>query len=68
MRLAAGFKETFCRSVAIDFVGVWDTVASVGVLYGRNLPFTSSNAAIKVFRHALSLDEVRVLVLDDTPC
>lgn len=21
--LAAGFKETFCRSVTIEFVGVW---------------------------------------------
>jgi len=59
VRLAAGFKETFCRAVIVDFVGVWDTVASVGVVYGRNLPFTSSNAAIKVFRHALSLDERR---------
>lgn len=22
-QLAAGFKQTFCRSVIIDFVGVW---------------------------------------------
>lgn len=35
-----------------------DTVASVGVIYGRNLPFTSSNSAVRIFRHALSLDEV----------
>jgi len=59
VRLAAGFKATFCRAVIVDYVGVWDTVASVGVVYGRNLPFTTSNAAIKVFRHALSLDERR---------
>lgn len=43
----------------IDFVGVFDTVASVGIV-PRELPFTSGNRAIRVFRHALSLDERRV--------
>lgn len=28
------------------------------MIYGRNLPFTSANSAVRVFRHALSLDEV----------
>lgn len=44
--------------VDIEFVGVWDTVASVG-LFPRTLPFTKSNTAIKIFRHAISLDERR---------
>ncbi|CAL1713203.1 unnamed protein product [Somion occarium] len=57
--IAAGFKQTFCRSVQIDFVGVWDTVASVGLLMNRTLPFTTTNTTIKTFRHALSLDEHR---------
>ena len=35
-----------------------DTVASVGVLTTKNLPFTTTNTTIKTFRHALSLDEV----------
>lgn len=35
-----------------------DTVASVGLIMGRTLPFTTSNTIIKTFRHALSLDEV----------
>lgn len=39
-----------------------DTVASVGILWSRSLPFTNSNSAIKTFRHALSLDEVSDLV------
>ena len=79
--LAQGFKETFCRPVPIQFVGVWwvlmmgtrcprgmlgtekrlidrDTVASVGVIMGRSLPFADVNTTIKVFRQALSLDEV----------
>lgn len=60
VKIAAGFKRTFCRSVTIEFVGVWDTVASVGVIMGKNLPFTTSNKTIKTFRHALSLDERRV--------
>ncbi|KAI1793368.1 hypothetical protein LXA43DRAFT_972022 [Ganoderma leucocontextum] len=58
--LAAGFKQTFCRDVQIEFVGVWETVASVGVIMGRTLPFTAANTTIKTFRHALSLDEHRV--------
>ncbi|KAG5735872.1 hypothetical protein E4T56_gene3851 [Termitomyces sp. T112] len=57
--LCAGFKKTFCQDVKVEFVGVWDTVASVGMLASRTLPFTNSNKAIKTFRHALSLDEHR---------
>ncbi|KAL5514281.1 hypothetical protein ACEPAG_2369 [Sanghuangporus baumii] len=55
---SVAFKRTFSIDVDIDFVGVWDTVASVGLL-PTTLPFTKSNTAIKVFRHALSLDEHR---------
>ncbi|KZT12113.1 uncharacterized protein LAESUDRAFT_670416 [Laetiporus sulphureus 93-53] len=58
-RLAAGFKRTFCRTVQIEFVGVWDTVASVGTLFSRTLPFIANNTTIKTFRHALALDEHR---------
>ncbi|EJF63499.1 hypothetical protein DICSQDRAFT_154002 [Dichomitus squalens LYAD-421 SS1] len=58
--LAAGFKETFCRKVQIEFVGVWETVTSVGVIMSRSLPFTAANTTIKTFRQALSLDEHRV--------
>ncbi|THH30036.1 hypothetical protein EUX98_g4147 [Antrodiella citrinella] len=60
LKLAHGFKQTFCRAVEIEFVGVWETVASVGILMARNLPFTTANSTIKTFRHALSLDEHRV--------
>lgn len=35
-----------------------DTISSVGFLTSKSLPFTSSNSAIKTFRHALALDEV----------
>ncbi|KAL5495495.1 hypothetical protein ACEPAI_958 [Sanghuangporus weigelae] len=56
------FKKTFSTDVIIDFVGVWDTVASVGLI-GKELPFTGTNSAIRVFRHALALDEHRVKFL-----
>ncbi|KAH6905091.1 hypothetical protein BKA70DRAFT_1387029 [Coprinopsis sp. MPI-PUGE-AT-0042] len=57
--LSEKFKKTFtAHEVRIEFVGVWDTVSSVGII-PRQLPFTSSNFAIKTFRQALSLDERR---------
>ncbi|KAH9007824.1 hypothetical protein EDB84DRAFT_1552891 [Lactarius hengduanensis] len=57
--LAQGFKMTFSREVPIEFVGVWDTVASVGFVMGKTLPFADVNTTIRVFRQALSLDEHR---------
>ncbi|TFY76082.1 hypothetical protein EWM64_g7930 [Hericium alpestre] len=57
--LAAGFKQTFSRDVPIEFLGVWDTVASVGIVWTRSLPFVTTNTTIRTFRHALSLDEHR---------
>jgi uncharacterized protein (DUF2235 family) len=36
-----------------------DTVASVGILTARSLPFVDVNTTIRVFRQSLSLDEVR---------
>ncbi|EKM53919.1 uncharacterized protein PHACADRAFT_257419 [Phanerochaete carnosa HHB-10118-sp] len=55
---SAAFKKAFSMDVDIEFVGVWDTVCSVG-LFPRRLPFVSSNTAVRYFRHALSLDERR---------
>ncbi|KAJ7615948.1 hypothetical protein FB45DRAFT_935001 [Roridomyces roridus] len=52
------FKKTFSIDVDIEFIGVWDTVNSVGVIPKR-LPFTTSNTIVRTFRHALSLDERR---------
>ncbi|KAF7797946.1 hypothetical protein EIP86_009153 [Pleurotus ostreatoroseus] len=52
------FKKAFSIDVEIEFVGVWDTVNSVGLIPKR-LPFVSSNTAIRYFRHAVSLDEHR---------
>lgn len=54
------YKRDFCRNVTVDFLGVWDTVASVGFVVPRTLPFSQSNGTTKIFRHALALDERRV--------
>jgi len=52
------FKRAFSIDVSIEFIGVWDTVNSVGLIPKR-LPFTTSNTIVKTFRHAVSLDEHR---------
>ncbi|KAH7097526.1 hypothetical protein BKA62DRAFT_833227 [Auriculariales sp. MPI-PUGE-AT-0066] len=58
---SAAFKRCFtpAQPVEIEFLGLWDTVASVGMITPRRLPFTSSNSTVRTFRHALSLDERR---------
>ncbi|KAI0070724.1 hypothetical protein K474DRAFT_1713099 [Panus rudis PR-1116 ss-1] len=55
---SVAFKKAFSIDVDVEFVGVWDTVCSVGLI-SRRLPFVSSNSAIRYFRHAVSLDERR---------
>ncbi|KAG2009454.1 hypothetical protein CC2G_012391 [Coprinopsis cinerea AmutBmut pab1-1] len=52
------FKKAFSIHVDIDFIGVWDTVDSVGIIPKR-LPFTTSNTIVRTFRHAVALDERR---------
>jgi len=60
-KLASEFKDAMC---AIEckpyFVGVWDTVNSVGwVENPLRLPFTARNSDISIGRHAVSIDERR---------
>ncbi|KAF5387220.1 hypothetical protein D9757_006835 [Collybiopsis confluens] len=57
-RLSSAFKQAFSIDVDIEFLGLWDTVASIGFI-NKRLPFTSSNNNIRYFRHALALDEHR---------
>ncbi|KAF8838556.1 hypothetical protein BDN67DRAFT_907147 [Paxillus ammoniavirescens] len=61
------FKKTFSRKdVRVHFIGVWDTVSSVGFL--RNKPFPSATIGKEhtcFFRHALALDERRVKFLPE---
>ncbi|KAF8814000.1 hypothetical protein BYT27DRAFT_7219939 [Phlegmacium glaucopus] len=70
-RMAQRFKTTFSRSeVRVHFIGVWDTVSSVGVIRGKSLPGTDNfnPNSICYFRHALALDERRVKFLPEYVC
>ncbi|KAJ7633989.1 hypothetical protein B0H17DRAFT_961596 [Mycena rosella] len=57
--LCKHFKKTFSRQ-DVHFIGVWDTVSSVGIIRGQPLPLTGTADHICHFRHALALDERRV--------
>ncbi|KAF8597982.1 hypothetical protein BDV93DRAFT_478920 [Ceratobasidium sp. AG-I] len=57
-KMSNDFKRAFSVDVKVDFMGVFDTVSGVGIL-PRKLPFSKSNSLIRVFRHALALDERR---------
>jgi len=58
--IAHRFKATFSAECKPHFVGVWDTVSSVGWVYDPlNLPYTAHNPDIAIGRHALSIDERR---------
>jgi uncharacterized protein (DUF2235 family) len=62
-------RITSARWPDIDFVGVWDTVASVIVPRPdryfwpslEDLAFTIANPSVKVFRQAISIDERRTM-------
>lgn len=59
--LANQFKTTFRGPrCSPHFVGVWDTVSSVGWIENPlRLPFTGNNPDITIGRHAIAIDERR---------
>ena len=59
--IATVFATRPCRP---HFVGVWDTVSSVGWAFSpTRIPYTAKNEHIKVGRHALALDERRAFFI-----
>jgi uncharacterized protein (DUF2235 family) len=57
---AEAFKATFSREVPIHFVGVWDTVSSIGWVYDPvKLLFDGQNPVVRRARHAMSINERR---------
>jgi uncharacterized protein (DUF2235 family) len=46
--------------VNIEFIGVWDTVSSLGCLKLKQLPFAQGVQGVRFFRQALALDERRI--------
>lgn len=61
MALVGQFKNGLsAEDCPIHFMGVWDTVSSVGWIGSPvSFPHTRSNAAVATVRHAVSLDERR---------
>ena len=54
------FKSSFCRPCnEIFFLGIWDTVKSVGYIWPKSLPHTRRNPIVRTVRHALSIGECR---------
>src|SRR5438445_541480 len=52
-----GDSERHCQ---VQFVGLWDTVSSVGwVANPAKFPFTATNPSVSTIRHAVSIDERR---------
>lgn len=60
------FAETFSRQVMVHFLGIWDTVSSVGWIYEPlRLLDMAQNPIIHVGRHAVSIDERRAYYRDN---
>jgi uncharacterized protein (DUF2235 family) len=67
-RLCGQFRNTLSRPVPgrrtrmflVHFLGVWDTVSSVGWVWNpKRYAYTARNDAIAIIRHAIALDERR---------
>jgi len=55
-----GFRHTFGRKVEVTFLGLWDTVSSVGWAWNPvHFQFTANNPIVRTVRHAMALDERR---------
>lgn len=59
-KIADSFKATFCRPCPVHFLGLWDTVTSVGWVYNPLLlQATTNNPDVSIVRHAIAIDERR---------
>jgi uncharacterized protein (DUF2235 family) len=59
-QVAEDFKNTFSRECKTYFIGVWDTVSSVGWVWDPlHIPYTAKNPDLSIGRHAVSIDERR---------
>ena len=58
--LAQRFRVTFARECKPHFMGLWDTVSSVGwFAHPIHLPYTANNPSVEIARHAIAIDERR---------
>ena len=61
------FRNHYARFISrIEFLGLFDTVSAVGVPWGpKFFPYTFQNRRVACVRHALSLDERRVIFVQN---
>jgi len=58
--LAQRFRDTYSRPCNPHFIGLWDTVSSVGwFAHPTHLPYTANNPDVAIARHAIAIDERR---------
>jgi uncharacterized protein (DUF2235 family) len=58
--VARQFKQTFSNDAKIHFLGLWDTVSSVGRVWAPvGWPGTAKNLSIEHARHAIAIEEHR---------
>lgn len=57
--IATGFKATYSHECKPHFIGVWDTVASLGWFYGKKFFDARLNPDVTNAYHAISIDENR---------
>jgi len=53
------FKQTFCHECKPHFIGVWDTVGSLGLFWGKKFFDVKVNEDIKFAYQAIAIDEKR---------
>ena len=56
---AKGFKVTYCHPCHPYFIGVWDTVASLGYFFGKRFFDDKLHPDVRYAYHAVSIDEKR---------
>ena len=56
---ANGFKATYCHPCHPYFIGVWDTVASLGYFFGKRFFDDNLHPDVRYAYHAISIDEKR---------
>ena len=57
--VAPGFKQTYCHECHPHFIGVWDTVGSMGWFWGRKFFDATLHEDVRYAYQAVSIDEQR---------
>jgi uncharacterized protein (DUF2235 family) len=54
-----GFSDAFCHDVRVHFLGVWDTVASIGYLWRKKFHDEKLSPKVAFAYQAMAIDEFR---------